>query len=441
MNYLIEGNRAKILNDAGFINEDIPELLNGLISPDFEKKQNVYRTIRLLAESKDIYLSSIYEFYKEKGKGKYLDITVPAMNLRVMSYEMARAVFSSAIENGVGAFIFEIARTEIGYTDQMPIEYVGSVLLAALKEGYKGYIFIQGDHFQVNRKKFFASEEEKNKEINTLKELIHTAIEAGFYQIDIDASTLVIIEKQTVAEQQYLNSKYTAEFTNLIRNIEPITVSTGGEIGEIGGKNSTVEELRAYLDEFNKFMPEGKIGISKVSIQTGTTHGGVVLPDGNIARVKIDFDTLKTLSKVAREEYGLAGAVQHGASTLPKEVFDKFPEAGTAEIHLATEFQNIIMDHDALPSELKEEIVSVVKNNFKNQWKEGMSEQQFIYKNRKRAAGILKHKFYALDESIKKELRASLKERFTFLFKQLNVVNTKNIINMNITKKYTIIDR
>ena len=95
-------------------------------------------------------------------------------------------------------------------------------------------------------------------------------------------------------------------------------------------------------------------GLSKISVQSGTSHGGVVLADGSIADVKLDLDTLERLSKVARDEYGLAGAVQHGASTLPDTAFHNFPKRETAEIHLATNFQNMLFDH--MPAELRDEI-------------------------------------------------------------------------------------
>ena len=89
-------------------------------------------------------------------------------------------------------------------------------------------------------------------------------------------------------------------------------------------------------------------GISKVSVQTGTSHGGVPLPDGGVAEVKLDFEVLRELGVVARE-YGLAGAVQHGASTLPDSLFHRFPEVETAEIHLATGFQNALYEHPGVP--------------------------------------------------------------------------------------------
>ena len=39
--------------------------------------------------------------------------------------------------------------------------------------------------------------------------------------------------------------------TAFIRSIEPegVTISVGGEIGEVGGHNSNEEELRAYTDD------------------------------------------------------------------------------------------------------------------------------------------------------------------------------------------------
>src|SRR5204863_4625643 len=102
---------------------------------------------------------------------------------------------------------------------------------------------------------------------------------------------------------------------------------------------------------------------SKISVQTGTSHGGVVLPDGSMADVKIDLQALAALSKSAREEYGLAGAVQHGASTLPSNACGNFSRIETAEIHLASNCQNIVVDHPRLPTELRERLRGWVDQN------------------------------------------------------------------------------
>lgn len=224
-----------------------------------------------------------------------------------------------------------------------------------------------------------------------MKGLIKEAIEAEFYNIDIDTSTLVDLSKETIYEQQRPNFENTALLAEHVRNLEPegVTISIGGEIGEIGGKNSTPEEARAYLDGFRDVY-KGDKGLSKLSVQTGTKHGGVVLPDGSIAQVKIDFETLRILSELVRKEYGLSGCVQHGASTLPEEAFDKFPETGTSEIHLATGFQNIIYDSKYLPDEFRKMIYEFLKKQFASEWKEGQTEEQFIYSTRKKGFGPFK---------------------------------------------------
>jgi hypothetical protein len=173
-------------------------------------------------------------------------------------------------------------------------------------------------------------------------------------------------------------------------------------------------------------------GISKISVQTGTSHGGVVLPDGTIAKVKLDFDTLKTLSEAARRDYGLAGAVQHGASTLPAEAFHKFPEEETAEVHLATEFQNMIYESKFLPSELKERIYFWLKKNCSEEREEEQTEEQFIYKTRKKALGPFKKEIMGLPEEVRENIGHEIEAKFDFLFKQLKVVNTKDIVKKHI---------
>ena len=350
--------------------------------------------------------------------------TVAAMNLRTLTYDLARAVFRSANKINAASFIFEIAKSEIGYTDQRPLEYSSVLMLAAIRENYKGPIFIQGDHFQVKAKSFL---EDKDKEINPLKELIKEAIEASFYNIDIDTSTLVDLSKPTLDGQQKLNYEVCALFTKYIRSLEPkgIDISVGGEIGEVGGKNSTAEELEAFLKGYLKEVA-GLKGISKISIQTGTSHGGVVLPDGSIAKVSLDFDTLKHLSEIARSSYGMAGAVQHGASTLPNEAFHKFPEIECAEIHLATQFQNIVYDY--LPLPLKEKIYAWLNTNCAGEKKADMTNDQFIYKTRKSALGPFKKEIHSLPRDWRNKISSILEEEFSFLFDKLNIKNTKDYI-------------
>ncbi|HOU36857.1 MAG TPA: class II fructose-bisphosphate aldolase, partial [Candidatus Omnitrophota bacterium] len=361
---------------------DVEKIVMDLImSDDMNVKKTLAKKILDMAYKKGIYPSSIHELYMARGRNEYTGCTIPAMNLRSMTYDLARAVFRVAKRNNSGAFIFEIAKSEMGYTNQPPVEYTSVILAAAIKENWTGPVFIQGDHIQANAKKYA---EDPQKELDALKALIADAIANGFYNIDIDTSTLVDLSKPSLKKQQYNNYIACAKLTHFIRQIQPrgIMVSVGGEIGEVGHQNSTPEDLRAFMEGFKESLRKGLVGISKISVQTGTSHGGVVLPDGTIAQVKLDFETLRTISKIARDEYGMAGAVQHGASTLPAEAFHKFPETETAEVHLATEFQNMIYDSKHFPKDLKAKMYEWLKVNAANERKEGETEEQFFYKAR-----------------------------------------------------------
>ncbi len=399
-----------------------------VISGDPLKKKRLAKQIFDEAGKEGAYPCSIHEFYAARGMGKFDGFTVPAINLRSLTYDLACSIFRVAKKNRSGAFIFEIARSEIGYTAQSPVEYAGAVLAAALKEGYAGPVFVQGDHFQVNAARF---KENPDKEMDAIKALISDAIGSGFYNIDIDSSTLVDLSQHDVKGQQLPNYEVCAKLTEFIREIEPegVTVSVGGEIGEIGHQNSTPEDLHAFMTGLEERLPEGSAGISKISVQTGTTHGGVVLPDGRVAQVNLDFNTLKTLSEIARSEYGLAGAVQHGASTLPAEAFHKFVECGTAEVHLATEFQNMIYESKHFPGDLKKRIYAWLKLNTADEAKQGETEEQFFYKTRKKALGPFKKDIVSLPQKTRDAIASEIENKFDFLFKQLNVVNKRDLVD------------
>ena len=409
-----------------------------IMSEDLERKKILAKKIFTIAYKKGVYLSSIHEFYMSRGRGDFSGFTVPAINLRSMTLDLARAIFRVAKRNNCGAFIFEIAKSEMGYTAQPPIEYSSVILAAAIKEEYTGPVFIQGDHFQANPKEF---QENPDKELEGLQAIISDAVGAGFYNIDIDSSTLVDLSKKEIKKQQHFNYEVCARLTQFIRRIEPkgITVSVGGEIGEVGHQNSTPEDLHAFMTGYNERLRKGLTGISKISVQTGTSHGGVVLPDGSIAQVKLDFDTLKILSELARKEYGLAGAVQHGASTLPQEAFHKFPEVETAEVHLATEFQNMIYESKHFPQGLKAKIYEWLKINAASEKKEGETEEQFFYKTRKKALGPFKKDIMGLPRGTRDAIAKEIEEKFEFLFKQLNAVNNKELVDKYVTLKRVIV--
>lgn len=369
--------------------------------------------------------ASIHDLYLARGAGKTGGYTVPAMNIRCASYDTMRSIFRTANTLEAGAFILEIARSEIAYTDQRPTEYVAVMIAAALREGYRGPLFIQGDHFQVNHKKFAV---DPLLEVNSVKQLVTEAVAAGFYNIDVDTSTLVDLSKPTHEEQQVPNYVTAVDICRFVRAAQPegVTISLGGEIGEVGTENSTPDELHAFMSGFNRTLQEqapGMAGLSKISVQSGTSHGGTVLPDGSIADVALDLDTLRVLGELARSDYGMAGAVQHGASTLPDSKFSSFPAAETAEIHLATNFQTMMFDH--MPDALRKEMYDWLLVNAKDERKATDTDEQFFYKARKKAIGPFKKQMWSLPADVKATLAAAYDAKFTFLFTQLKVNGTR----------------
>lgn len=405
-------------------------IYDAVFEPDEEMRKALFILVKEIAKACGAIPASIQGLYEEMGRN-YPGFTVPAMNIRGLTYDTVRAAFRKAQQMKVGPMIFEIARSEIGYTKQRPLEYAAVVLAAAVREGYEGPVFIQGDHFQLVRKNYLSG---PDLELNYVKGLIAEAIEAEFYNIDIDTSTIVDLDRPTVKEQQRPNFEKTAELAEYVRHIQPpgVDVSIGGEIGEIGSKNSTPDELEAYLDGFKETF-KGTKGLSKLSVQTGTSHGGVVLPDGTLAKVKIDFETLRILSDLARKKYGLSGCVQHGASTLPEDAFTMFPETGTSEVHLATGFQNIVYDSKHLPKEFREEVYNFIKTEYAKEKKDGQTDEQFIYSTRKKGFGPIKKKWWDLPASVKDPIMRELEDKFGLLFERLKVANTTDIVKKTVT--------
>jgi len=424
----LDGDRLVIDDEAGFRGTAIRDLAwTAAFTDDEATTQAAHWLVWEASQAIGARSASIQELYEARSRGEVHGFTVPAINLRAQTFDMARTIYEAAMSADVGAVILELARSEQTYTYQRPMDYTTAVLAGAIAAGWRAPVFIQGDHYQFNAKKYAADPESMTEEIRRACRL---AIDAGYRNIDIDSSTLVDLSKPTTDEEQRENYLRAAELTALIRSLEPggVTVSVGGEIGEVGTQNSTVEELRAYLDGYRRELEArapGATGISKVSIQTGTSHGGVPLPDGSVAEVDLDFDVLRELGEVARS-YGLAGAVQHGASTLPDELFHRFPAVETAEIHLATGFQNALYEHQDFPEDLHREIEAWCFANAADERKAGQTDQQFVYTTRKKAIGPFKRQLWDLEA--KDEILAAQRRKLSFLFTELGVNGSRETI-------------
>ena len=428
----IDGDRLVIDDETRFRSQAAADLAwTAAFTADEPTAEAVRWIVWEASQALGAHSASIQELYMARARGEISGFTVPAINIRAQTFDMARTFYETAARADVGAVIFELARSEQTYTFQRPMDYATSILAGAIAAGWKAPVFIQGDHYQFNARKYAADPEAMTEEIRRACRL---ALDAGYRNIDIDSSTLVDLSQPDLDAEQKENYLRAAELTALIRGLESdgVTVSVGGEIGEVGKVNSTPEELRAYLDGYTRELEArapGARGLSKVSVQTGTSHGGVPLPGGGVAEVKLDFAVLARLGEVART-YGLAGAVQHGASTLPDALFHRFPEVETAEIHLATGFQNALYEHPAFPSSLMDEIYAWCQVNAADERKDGQTEDQFLYTTRKKAIGPFKRPIW--DLPTKDEILASQGAKIGFLFEQLRVPGTMAVVEKHV---------
>ncbi len=352
-----------------------------------------------------------------------LPMTIPALNLRTLTFDMACAVFAAAHSRDAGAVIFELARCEIAYTAQEPGEYVAAVLGAAIRTGHQGPVFFQGDHFQVHLEPYAADPE---AELASLEALIRTAIQAGFYNIDVGASGLVDYGREALAEQFARNCAITARLVEHVRARQPdgAPVAVGAQVSPPWGRHSQPADVRAFMDGLTAALPAGVTGPDKISVYAGTRLGGLVQPDGSLAEAAVDFGLLHQLAEILRGEYGLPGIVQYGASTLPTAMLHRFGDAQVCEIHLATGFQNTLFEHPAFPAGLRREIYAHLDQYFGDHRPEGVSDAQFYYRERKRALGHFKRDLWTLDADIRAHFRMAWEQQIGAVFDQLNIANS-----------------
>jgi len=421
---------VEVVDDEKLRNGIIDSLIYTAVFGPEELRPAAIWVIRSVAVALGAFPASIHDLYIAGGNGVYANKTAPAINVRGLTYDVAHSVFNAARANDNKIMLFEIARSEMSYTWQRPADYTASALAGAIKAGYTGPVFVQGDHFQAIARNYA---KDPVGEIQKVKDLATDAIAGGFFNIDIDASTLVDLSLPTLEAQQEINYVTTADITEHIRSLEPegITVSIGGEIGEVGARNSSVEDLHAFMGGYDAELARRSnlTGISKISVQTGTSHGGIVLADGSIASVNVDFDTLAALSAAARSEYGLGGAVQHGASTLPESAFNRFSEANAIEVHLATAFQNHIYDHEAFPADLKSRIYAYLDEKSADERKPDQTDAQFYYTSRKRGFGPFKREMWDMPEASRQAILISMEEKFSLIMQRLGVTGTSALVD------------
>ncbi len=340
------------------------------------------------------------------AEGKKQDFTIAAFNIRGITYQTALVIFRVANRNKAGPFIFELTPQEMKHTKQSPAEFASCILGAALRTGYKGPIFIQCNGLNPH---------EPADSKGNGAQLITRCIEAGFHNFDLDCP---------VSEK---NMELSAKALRIIREnqSEAIPVSIGCRLSGSNGKRISIAVYRNFLQDLNSQTGKQLDGINKIGVEI--TDVTLEKQTAESAPVVLDYDYLRKLSKMAREEFHLGGVVIHSA--LSSDPPDNLPDSGIIELQLSAELQNTIFDHSAFPIGLREEMYSYLVTNYSDDRKKDEHSDEFHFRLREALWGHFKKELWALDNQTKSVIFRAIESQILTYFQSLNLIGKRNWMN------------
>jgi hypothetical protein len=101
----------------------------------------------------------------------------------------------------------------------------------------------------------------------------------------------------------------------------------------------------------------------------------------------------------------------------------------------------MVYEHAQFPAELKAEMYTWVRANATEERKPNDTEEQFIYKARKKAIGPFKQKMWALSEDVRRAIGQSLEDQFSFLMTKLKINDTAADVAKFVTVPQVALDR
>jgi hypothetical protein len=90
------------------------------------------------------------------------------------------------------------------------------------------------------------------------------------------------------------------------------------------------------------------------------------------------------------------------------------------------------MLYNAMPDDLRNEIYAWLRLNAADERKPSDTEEQFLYKSRKKAIGPFKAKLWSLPDDKRAEIGAVWEKQFKFLFEQLSIRDTRKLMEKHV---------
>jgi hypothetical protein len=287
-----------------------------------------------------------------RAAGKWEGKTVPGDELARLDLPTSAPCSGPAKELDSKLFIFEQAVGEAIYAAQPPAEYTAAVLAAAYARGHQGPVFMQADHDQVNASAYLEEQRGGNRQAGRhhARAGRRRLLQHRYRRLDrgrsLAADGAGAAAPQRGADRAFhaIRARHRAQGRHHLARRR----DRRGRAREHHARRAA--RVHGGLREELAAKGKALVPVSKISINTGTYHGGKMQPDGKLADVTVDYELLKTISDICRADFNMSGAVQHGASTLPGHQLAKFPGTGAVETHLALGFTNLTFDHPSCRS-------------------------------------------------------------------------------------------
>ncbi|MCX5677728.1 MAG: hypothetical protein NTY76_01285, partial [Candidatus Omnitrophica bacterium] len=175
-----------VTNHGRFVERTVDYLaLTAGLSGDSDTRAAAQTLLDELAASFNFKFGSSSDLNMFAGEGKeknlYYATIIPVFNGTTAMYDKLRDSFKAVKESQKEAIMLELAMSKTRASREELSIFTASIIAAAIREGYEGLIFVQGDHYQVSGEGLV--ERELRGVAGPLRQAI---LDAGGASIDID---------------------------------------------------------------------------------------------------------------------------------------------------------------------------------------------------------------------------------------------------------------
>jgi hypothetical protein len=425
----VKDNRVKIVDPHRLRTERIdPLVYNGVFHESERLRYFLCWLIRRAAAGMAIYPASAQVLYAAAARGRLRRFTAPAVSLRAMTYDAARACFRAAKQTGCGAMVLDLGRNATEGPAQSPVEYATCVLAGAIREGYEGPVFLQADYLRERRA---PDDDEQGDELARFEDLAEEALGAGFFNLDLDTSDLEDLGIPDPSEQERASCAYAARLAAFVRKTEPAGVDTnlGVRMKSHGDSAHLAQRFRAFMGGFATEFTDraGHVtGIGKLGLEIrGADELGMV----------------RDLAEVARREYALATGVSCHGAPVPDELLAELPRLSIVEVDMGARYEELVLHHPAFPARLRDAMADWIDRTYGAVRGPGQDRASFRLQLRMTALEAFKRQMWDLPPESKDPVMADLQRTLVADLKRLEVEDTIHLTLANVNIQDTELPR